>query len=68
MPHKWEEVKRLMSLGPQEFQETVHIARLGLYIGEATITEAGLDLLAVQELLNSKPENGVSENLILTKG
>jgi uncharacterized protein len=43
-------------LGPQEFKETVHIARLGHYIWEMHITEAGLDLLAVQEQLNSKPE------------
>ena len=59
MPHKWAEVERLTGLGPQEFQEAVHIARLGHYIGEVNITEAGLDLLAVQEQLNSKPENGV---------
>ena len=48
MPHKWAEVERLTGLGPQEFQEAVHIARLGHYIGEVNITEAGLDLLAVQ--------------------
>ncbi len=60
MPHKWAEVERLTGLGPQEFQEAVHIARLGHYIGEVNITEAGLDLLAVQEQLNSKPEYGVA--------
>ncbi len=55
-PEKWAEVERLTGLGPQEFKETVHIARMGHYIGEVTITEAGLDLLAVEEELNSKPE------------
>ena len=50
-PEKWAEVERLTGLGPQEFQETVHIARMGHYIGEVNITEAGLDLLAVQEQL-----------------
>ena len=35
---------------------------MGHYIGEATITEAGLDLLAVHEQLNSEPENGFAEN------
>jgi hypothetical protein len=53
-------VERLTGLGPQEFRENVHIARLGHYIGEVNITEVGLDLLAVQEQLNSKPENGVA--------
>ena len=57
-PQKWVEVERLTGLGPQEFKETVHIARMGHYIGEANITEAGLDLLAVQEQLNSNPEQG----------
>ncbi len=56
MPHQWEEVERLTGLGPQEFQETVHIARMGHYIGEVNITEAGLDLLAVQEQLNNRRE------------
>jgi hypothetical protein len=53
-PHQWSEVERLTGLGPQEFRETLHIARMGHYIGEVHITEAGLDLLAVQERLNSK--------------
>jgi hypothetical protein len=52
-PHQWAEVEHLTGLGPQEFKETVHIARLGHYLGEANITEAGLDLLAVQQQLNS---------------
>jgi uncharacterized protein len=52
MPHNWAEVERLTGLGPQEFKEAVHVARMGHYIGEANITEAGLDLLAVQEQLN----------------
>jgi hypothetical protein len=34
---------------------------MGHYIGEANINEAGLDLLAVQEQLNSKPAYGVAE-------
>jgi hypothetical protein len=28
---------------------------MGHYLGDATLTEAGLDLLAVQEQLNSRP-------------
>jgi len=59
MPHNWAEEERLTGLGPQEFKEAVHIARLGHYIGEVNITEAGLDLLAVQEMLNT------SQNMVL---
>jgi uncharacterized protein len=59
MPHNWAEEERLTGLGPQEFKEAVHIARLGHYIGEVNITEAGLDLLAVQERLNT------SQNMVL---
>lgn len=59
MPHNWAEVERLTGLGPQEFKEAVHIARMGHYIGEANITEAGLDLLTVLELLNA------SQNMVL---
>lgn len=55
-PQQWVEVERLTGLGPQEFKEAVHVARMGQYIGEANITEGGLDLLAVLEKLNSKPE------------
>ena len=62
MPHNWAEVERLTGLGPQEFKEAVHIARMGHYVGEANITEAGMDLLAVQELLNSKSGYGVAES------
>ena len=54
-PHQWEEVERLTGLGPQEFKETVHVARIGQYMGEANITEAGMDLLAVQAQLKSDP-------------
>ena len=56
-PDKWVEVERLTGLGPREFKETVHIARLGQYIGETTITQAGLDLQAVNEQeTRQKPE------------
>jgi len=55
-PEQWAEVERLTGLGPQEFKETLHVARMGQYIGEANITEAGMDLLAVQAQLNSNPE------------
>ena len=58
MPHNWAEVERMTGLGPQEFQDAVHVARMGHYIGESGINEAGLDLLAVQEQLNSKPVYG----------
>lgn len=50
-PRQWAEVERLSGLGPQEFQETLHLARLGHYAGNATVNEAGLDLLEVQEKL-----------------
>ncbi len=55
-PEQWAEVERLTGLGPQEFKETLHVARMGHYIGEVHITEAGMDLLAVQAQLNSNPE------------
>lgn len=61
-PRQWAEVERLTGLGPQEFQEAVHVARMGHYIGESGINEAGLDLLAVQEQLNSKPVYGGVES------
>ncbi|HEX4714696.1 MAG TPA: DUF505 domain-containing protein [Ktedonobacteraceae bacterium] len=54
-PHAWEEAERLTGLSPQEFREAVHIARLGHYLGETTLTEAGLTLLEVQEHLKSIP-------------
>jgi hypothetical protein len=46
-PSQWEEVERLTGLGPDDFKETVHLARLGQYLGDASLTEAGEDLLAV---------------------
>ena len=55
-PEQWAEVERLTGLGPQEFKETVHVACMGQYIGEVHITEAGMDLLAVQAQLKSNPE------------
>ena len=61
-PHNWEEAQRLTGLDPQEFKETVHIARLGHYIGEANITEAGLELLAIQQQLNSNSAYGVAKS------
>jgi uncharacterized protein len=42
---QWDEVERLTGLGPDEFRETVHLARLGKYLGEANLTEAGSDVL-----------------------
>lgn len=45
-PHQWEEVERLTGLGPDEFRDTVHLAKLGQYIGEANLREAGRDALA----------------------
>jgi hypothetical protein len=46
-PEQWEEVKRLTGLGSDDFKETVHLARLGRYLGDAGLTEAGDKLLAV---------------------
>lgn len=53
-PHQWEEAERLSGLGESEFREMLHVARMGQYVGEATLTEAGLDLLAVQELIDKE--------------
>ena len=58
MPHHWAEAERLSGLGQQEFQEIVQIARMGHYIGEVSITEAGLNLLAAQDQL--KMQAGLS--------
>jgi uncharacterized protein len=44
-PHQWDEVERLSGLSHTEFQETVHLARLAQYMGDANINDAGLDLL-----------------------
>lgn len=57
-PHQWAEVERLTGMGPQEFRDMIHVARMGQYIGETALTEAGLELLEVQELLNSEPTGG----------
>jgi hypothetical protein len=54
-PHEWAEAERLTGLGPQAFQEALQLARLGHYLGETTLTEAGLNLLAVQEQLKNMP-------------
>jgi uncharacterized protein len=53
-PKQWEEVERLTGLGPQEFQETVQLARLGNYLGKANLTEAGKEVLEV--LAKGSPE------------
>lgn len=60
-PHEWEQVERLTGMGPQEFRDTVHIARMGRYIGETALTEAGLELLEVQEQLNNKSVDGFTQ-------
>ncbi|HEX8036458.1 MAG TPA: DUF505 domain-containing protein [Ktedonobacterales bacterium] len=46
-PKQWDEVQRLTGLGPDEFQETVQLARLGNYLGKANLTEAGKEVLEV---------------------
>ncbi len=43
----WEEVERLSGLGADIFRETVHLAKLGQYLGDANLTGAGEDLLTV---------------------
>lgn len=53
-PHQWAEVERLAGLEPEAFQEAVYIARLGHYIGDANLNEAGLDLLAALAMLQAK--------------
>lgn len=50
-PQQWAEVERLAGLEPEAFREAVYVARLGHYIGDANINDAGLDLLeALTEL------------------
>lgn len=50
----WEEVERLAGLGADTFRETVHLAKLGQYLGDANLTDAGLNLLAALEKLNTR--------------
>lgn len=44
-PHQWVEVERLTGLGSDEFRETVRLAKIGDYIGEANLRQAGVDVL-----------------------
>nr|BBH96053.1 hypothetical protein KTA_42520 [Thermogemmatispora argillosa] len=53
-PEQWKEVERLTGLGPQEFIETRHVARMGHYIGEVTLNEAGLEVLEAAALLQQR--------------
>jgi uncharacterized protein len=53
-PHQWVEVERLTGLGPDEFRETVHLAKLGKYLGEANLHDAGLDVLEVLAKTNAQ--------------
>lgn len=43
----WDEVERLSGLSAETFREVVHLARLGQYLGDANLTDAGEDLIAV---------------------
>lgn len=53
-PQQWAEVERLTGLEPEAFQEAIYVARLGHYIGDANINEAGLDLLEALAKLQVK--------------
>lgn len=53
-PHHWVEVERLTGLESNAFQEAVYIARLGHYIGDANINDAGSDLLEALAKLREK--------------
>src|SRR5712691_905472 len=53
-PQQWAEVERLAGLEAEAFQEAVYVARLGHYIGDANLNEAGLDLLAALTMLQAK--------------
>lgn len=44
---QWDEVEQLTGLRPDEVRETVHLAKLGRYLGDAGLTEAGTDVLEV---------------------
>jgi len=48
------EVERLTGLESNAFQEAVYIARLGHYIGDANINDAGSDLLEALAKLREK--------------
>jgi hypothetical protein len=54
-PRQWAEVERLTGLEPEAFQEAVYVARLGHYIGDANINEAGANLLEAMAKLQGKP-------------
>jgi len=42
----WDAVARAAGIAPEELQETLHLARLGAYLGDAGLSEAGKDLIA----------------------
>ncbi len=44
-PQQWAEIEHLTGLEPEAFRQAVFVTRLGHYIGDANINEAGLDLL-----------------------
>jgi hypothetical protein len=44
-PEQWEALGRLADLEPDPLREAVHIAKLGRYLGDAGLTEAGHQLL-----------------------
>jgi hypothetical protein len=50
-------VEHLTGLLPQEFQKPVEMARLGHYLGEATLNSAGLDLLEAlaEDIIRKSP-------------
>jgi hypothetical protein len=53
-PHQWVEVARLTGLGPDEFRDTVYLAKLGKYLGEANLHDAGLAVLEVLAKTNAQ--------------
>ncbi len=55
-PQQWTQVEHLTGLEPEAFQEAVYVARLGHYIGDANINEAGADLLEAMAKLQGKPQ------------
>ncbi|GCE25102.1 hypothetical protein KDA_05860 [Dictyobacter alpinus] len=63
VPENWAEIERLTGLGPQEFKEVRHVARMAQYIGEVTITEAGLDLLMIMDQLNKQIETSSAKSV-----
>ncbi len=55
LSQQWVIIERLTGLAHEEFLETLQLARLGHYIGEASLNSSGLHLLEAQAKLTAPP-------------